>query len=204
MLIIGIAGGSGSGKTTVVRAIADNLKENVVVIPQDSYYKDMSHASEEEKRTHNFDHPDSVDFDLLHEQLEALKEGKTVQQPIYSYLTCGRSKDETLTVNPADIIIVEGILIFTDHKLRELMDIKIFVDAEPDERLLRVITRDIAERGHPLEMLIGKYRNVLKPMHDEFIEPTKQYADIIIPNGGHNVKAIEMLRLFIQQCLDRR
>jgi uridine kinase len=203
MLMIGIAGGSGSGKTTVVREITQQLKENVVVIPQDSYYKDLGHLSEEEKRVHNFDHPDSIDFDLLRAQLKDLRDGKTVEQPIYSYITCGRS-EETLTIRPADVIIVEGILIFCDPKLRKLMDIKIFVDAEPDERLLRVITRDIAERGHPLEMLIGKYRNVLKPMHDEFIEPTKQYADIIIPNGGHNVKAIEMLRLFIQQCLDKR
>ena len=203
MLIIGIAGGSGSGKTTVVKAITEQLKENVVVIPQDSYYKDLSHFTEEQKRVHNFDHPDSIDFDLLREQLQELKEGKVVEQPVYSYITCGRSKDETVTVTPADVIIVEGILIFTDPKLRNLMDIKIFVDAEPDERLLRVITRDIAERGHPLEMLIDKYRNILKPMHDEFIEPTKQYADIIVPNGGHNDKAIEMIRLFIQQCLSR-
>ena len=203
MLIIGIAGGSGSGKTTVVREITQQLKENVVVIPQDSYYKDLGHLSEEEKRVHNFDHPDSIDFDLLRAQLKDLREGKVVEQPIYSYITCGRSKNQTVTVKPADVIIVEGILIFCDPELRDLMDIKIYVDAEPDERLLRVITRDIAERGHPLEMLIGKYRNVLKPMHDEFIEPTKQYADIIIPNGGHNVKAIEMLRLFIQQCLEK-
>lgn len=201
MLIIGIAGGSGSGKTTVVRAIADNLKENVVVIPQDSYYKDMSHASEEEKRTHNFDHPDSVDFDLLHEQLEALKEGKTVQQPIYSYLTCGRSKDETLTVNPADIIIVEGILIFTDHKLRELMDIKIFVDADDDDRVMRVISRDIAERGKTVDWVIERYTNTVKPMYHQFIEPSKRYADIIIPQGGHNRVAIDMISATIEKAI---
>ena len=124
MLIIGIAGGSGSGKTTVVREITQQLKENVVVIPQDSYYKDLGHLSEEEKRVHNFDHPESIDFDLLRAQLKELREGKTVEQPIYSYITCGRS-EETLTVKPADVIIVEGILIFTDPKLRKLMDIKI-------------------------------------------------------------------------------
>jgi uridine kinase len=204
MLIIGIAGGSGSGKTTVVRAIANQLKENVVVIPQDSYYKDLSHASEEEKRTHNFDHPDSVDFDLLHEQLQELKEGKTVEQPIYSYLTCGRSKDETLTVKPADIIIVEGILIFTDPKLRELMDIKIFVDADDDDRVMRVISRDIAERGKTVDWVIERYTNTVKPMYHQFIEPSKRYADVIIPQGGHNQVAINMISATIEKAIQTR
>ena len=204
MLIIGIAGGSGSGKTTVVRAIANQLKENVVVIPQDSYYKDLSHASEEEKRTHNFDHPDSVDFDLLHEQLQELKEGKTVEQPIYSYLTCGRSKDETLTVKPADIIIVEGILIFTDEKLRQLMDIKIFVDADDDDRVMRVISRDIAERGKTVDWVIERYTNTVKPMYHQFIEPSKRYADVIIPQGGHNQVAIDMLSATIEKAIQTK
>ena len=146
MLIIGIAGGSGSGKTTVVKAITDQLQENVVVIPQDSYYKDLSHYTEEQKRVHNFDHPDSIDFDLLRTQLKELRDGKVVEQPVYSYITCGRSKNETVTVKPADVIIVEGILIFTDPKLRKLMDIKIFVDADDDDRLMRVMARDIVER----------------------------------------------------------
>ena len=201
MLIIGIAGGSGSGKTTVVKAIANHLKENVVVIPQDSYYKDMSNATEEEKRTHNFDHPDSVDFDLLHKQLRDLKEGKTVEQPIYSYLTCGRSKNQTLTVTPADIIIVEGILIFTDSKLRKLMDIKIFVDADDDDRVMRVISRDIAERGKTLDWVIERYTNTVKPMYHQFIEPSKRYADIIIPQGGHNKVAIDMISATIEKAL---
>ena len=201
MLIIGIAGGSGSGKTTVVKAIADHLKENVVVIPQDSYYKDMSDATEEEKRTHNFDHPDSVDFDLLHRQLGDLKEGKTVEQPIYSYLTCGRSKDQTLTVRPADIIIVEGILIFTDPKLRNLMDIKIFVDADDDDRVMRVISRDIAERGKTVDWVIERYTNTVKPMYHQFIEPSKRYADIIVPQGGHNKVAIDMISATIEKAL---
>ena len=201
MLIIGIAGGSGSGKTTVVKAIADHLKENVVVIPQDSYSKDMSDATEEEKRTHNFDHPDSVDFDLLHRQLGDLKEGKTVEQPIYSYLTCGRSKDQTLTVRPADIIIVEGILIFTDPKLRDLMDIKIFVDADDDDRVMRVISRDIAERGKTVDWVIERYTNTVKPMYHQFIEPSKRYADIIVPQGGHNKVAIDMISATIEKAL---
>ena len=204
MLIIGIAGGSGSGKTTVVRAIANQLKENVVVIPQDSYYKDLSHASEEEKRTHNFDHPDSVDFDLLHQQLQELKEGNTVEQPIYSYLTCGRSKDETLTVKPADIIIVEGILIFTDAKLRQLMDIKIFVDADDDDRVMRVISRDIAERGKTVDWVIERYTNTVKPMYHQFIEPSKRYADVIIPQGGHNQVAIDMISATIEKAIQTK
>ena len=204
MLIIGIAGGSGSGKTTVVRAISEHLKENVVVIPQDSYYKDMSHATEEEKRVHNFDHPDSVDFDLLHKQLKELKEGKTVEQPIYSYLTCGRSKDQTLTVRPADIIIVEGILIFTDPKLRKLMDIKIFVDADDDDRVMRVISRDIAERGKTVEWVIERYTNTVKPMYHQFIEPSKRYADIIVPQGGHNQVAIDMISATIEKALTKK
>ena len=200
MLIIGIAGGSGSGKTTVVKEITRQLKENVVVIPQDSYYKDLGHLSEEEKRVHNFDHPDSIDFDLLRAQLKELREGRTVEQPIYSYITCGRSK-ETLTVNPADVIIVEGILIYTDPKLRKLMDIKIFVDADDDDRLMRVMARDIVERGKTVEWVIERYSNTVKPMYLQFIEPSKRYADIIIPQGGHNKVAIDVISATIEKSL---
>ena len=204
MLIIGIAGGSGSGKTTVVKAITEQLKDKVTVIPQDSYYKDLSHATDEEKRVHNFDHPDSIDFDLLRQQLKELREGKTVEQPIYSYLTCGRSKDETLTVKPADIIIVEGILIFTDAKLRQLMDIKIFVDADDDDRVMRVISRDIAERGKTVDWVIERYTNTVKPMYHQFIEPSKRYADIIIPQGGHNQVAIDMISATIEKAIQTK
>ena len=200
MLIIGIAGGSGSGKTTVVKEITRQLKENVVVIPQDSYYKDLGHLSEEEKRVHNFDHPDSIDFDLLRAQLKELREGRTVEQPIYSYITCGRSK-ETLTVNPADVIIVEGILIYTDPKLRKLMDIKIFVDADDDDRLMRVMARDIVERGKTVEWVIERYSNTVKPMYLQFVEPSKRYADIIIPQGGHNKVAIDVISATIEKSL---
>ena len=199
-MIIGIAGGSGSGKTTVVKAITEQLKENVVVIPQDSYYKDLGHLSEEEKRVHNFDHPDSIDFDLLRSQLKELREGRTVEQPIYSYITCGRSK-ETLTVRPADVIIVEGILIFTDPKLRKLMDIKIFVDADDDDRLMRVMSRDIVERGKTVEWVIERYSNTVKPMYLQFIEPSKRYADIIIPQGGHNKVAVNVISATIEKSL---
>lgn len=200
MLIIGIAGGSGSGKTTVVKAITQQLKENVVVIPQDSYYRDLSHLTEEEKRVHNFDHPDSIDFDLLRAQLKELKEGNTVEQPVYSYITCGRSKD-TVTVTPADVIIVEGILIFSDPKLRKLMDIKIFVDADDDDRLMRVMARDIVERGKTVEWVIERYSKTVKPMYLQFIEPSKRYADIIIPQGGHNRVAIDVISATIEKSL---
>ena len=201
MLIIGIAGGSGSGKTTVVKAITEQLKENVVVIPQDSYYKDLSHMTEEQKRVHNFDHPDSIDFDLLSEQLHELREGREVEQPIYSYITCGRSKTETVNVKPADVIIVEGILIFTDPALRELMDIKIFVDADDDDRLMRVMARDIVERGKTVEWVIERYSNTVKPMYLQFIEPSKRYADIIIPQGGHNKVAVDVISATIEKSL---
>ena len=204
MLIIGIAGGTGSGKTTVVRKIVDTLPpDTVAVIPQDSYYNDQSHLPLAVRKLTNFDHPDAFEWPLLAHQIDELRHGRAIEQPTYSYLTCTRLA-ETIHVEPREVIIVEGIMTLYDKQLRDLMDLKIFVDAEPDERLLRVIERDITERGHPLEMLIGKYRNVLKPMHDEFIEPTKQYADIIIPNGGENARAVAMMQMYILAALIRR
>ena len=201
MLIIGIAGGSGSGKTTVVKAITEQLKERVTVIPQDAYYKDLSHFTAQEKRDHNFDHPDSIDFELLCEQLQQLKDGKSVEQPVYSYITCSRSKEETVTVHPADVIIVEGILIFTCEKVREQMDIKMFVDADDDDRLMRVISRDILERGKTVDWVIERYTKTVKPMYLQFIEPSKRYADIIIPQGGHNKVAIDIISATIEKSL---
>lgn len=201
MLIIGIAGGTGSGKTTVVKKIVESLPpETVAVIPQDSYYNDQSHLPLEVRKHTNFDHPDAFEWPLLSAQIEQLKRGEAIEQPTYSYITCTRLP-ETVRVEPHEVIIVEGIMTLYDKSLRDQMDLKIFVDAEPDERLLRVIERDIAERGHPLGMLVAKYRNVLKPMHDEFIEPTKQHADIIIPNGGENKRAISMMQLYIMSAL---
>lgn len=198
MIIIGIAGGTGSGKTTVVRKIVESLPEgSVSVIPQDSYYKDQSHMSLEERKKTNFDHPNAFEWSLLSKHIEDLKNGIAIEQPTYSYITCTRLQ-ETIHIEPKEVIIVEGIMALYDKKLRDQMDLKVFVDAGADERLLRVIVRDIAERGHPLDMLIDKYRNVLKPMHDEFIEPTKQYADIIIPNMGNNGPAIDMMRMYIK------
>ena len=204
MIIIGIAGGTGSGKTTVVRKIVENLPEgSVAVIPQDSYYNDQSHLPLEVRKKTNFDHPDAFEWPLLARQIEDLRQGKPIEQPTYSYLICTRLK-ETIHVEPHDVIIVEGIMALYDKKLRDQMDLKIFVEPEPDERLLRVIQRDMAERGHPLEMLIDKYRNVLKPMHNQFIEPTKQFADIIIPNGGDNQKAINMLQMYVRSFLNEQ
>lgn len=203
MLTIGIAGGSGSGKTTVVKALTEQLKERVVVIPQDSYYKDSSHLPMEERQQVNFDHPDSIDFDLLIEHLQALKEGRTIEQPVYSYLTCSRSKTETITVTPADVIIIEGILIFNCASLRNRMDIKIFVDADDDDRLMRVMARDIIERGKTVETVIERYTKTVKPMYLQFIEPSKRYADIIIPQGGHNKVAIDVIAATIEKALQK-
>lgn len=204
MLIIGIAGGSGSGKTTVVKAITEQLGGNVVVIPQDAYYKDLSHCTAQEKRDHNFDHPDSIDFELLCQHLKELKEGKTVNQPVYSYITCSRSKDETVTVEPANVIIVEGILIFTCLKLRKQLDIKLFVDADDDDRLMRVMSRDIIERGKTVDWVIERYTKTVKPMYLQFIEPSKRYADIIIPQGGHNKVAIDIISATIEKSLTKK
>lgn len=201
MLIIGIAGGTGSGKTTVVRKIIERLpKDEVAVLPQDSYYKDSKHIPLEERQKINFDHPDAIEFDLLIDHLKKMKAGKTIDQPIYSYLTCTRS-EETISVIPRDVVIVEGILILGNERLRELMDLKVFVDAEADDRLTRVIQRDIAERGRTVEKVLDRYADTVKPMHLQFIEPTKRYADLIVPQGGSNHIAIDILTNFIERNL---
>ena len=204
MLVIGIAGGSGSGKTTVVKAITRQLNGRVVVIPQDSYYKDSSHLPMEERHTTNFDHPDAIDWKLLCQQIRELKQGKTIEQPVYSYLTCSRSQTETVTVEPADVIIVEGILIFTCKELRDQMNIKIFVDADDDDRVVRIILRDIAERGRNIDTAVSHYCETVKPMHLQFIEPSKRYADIIVPQGGHNQVAIDIITTTVEQALHRK
>ena len=204
MLIIGIAGGTGSGKTTVVKKITERFKEDdVVVIPQDSYYKDNSNMPLEERQKLNFDHPDALDFDLLIHHISELKKGHSIEQPIYSYITCTRSK-ETITVNPADIIIVEGILIFTNSRLRKLLDILVYVDADADDRLLRVICRDTMERGKSVANVLERYEKTVKPMHLQFIEPTKRYADLILPQGGHNKVGIDMLIARIEKDIKNK
>jgi uridine kinase len=197
MYIIGIAGGTGSGKTTVVRKIVESLPgEKIAVIPQDSYYNDNTEMPMEERRKINFDHPNAFDWKLLIHQINELRQGRAIEQPTYSYLECNRMP-ETIHIEPCEVIIIEGIMALCRKELRDLMDLKIFVDADPDDRLMRVITRDIVERGRTTQMVMDRYVDVLKPMHLEFIEPTKRYADLIIPQGGENQKAIDIMRTYI-------
>ncbi len=201
MFIIGIAGGTGSGKTTVVKKLIERLpKGEVVVIPQDSYYKDSSDVPVDQRQNINFDHPDAFEWSLLAKHIEMLKEGKPIEQPIYSYITCTREK-ETIHIEPKEVVIVEGIMALREPKMRNQMDLKIFVDADADDRLIRVMRRDVVERGRTAEAVIDRYQRVLKPMHEQFIEPCKRYADVIVPQGGHNNAAINMLSKFIKQQL---
>ena len=201
MLIIGIAGGTGSGKTTVVDKIIKQLPlDEVCVISQDSYYKATDNLSYEERTKINFDHPRAIDFDLLIKHLKALKKGKTIQQPVYSFVTHNRTKDSVKT-HPRKVVIVEGILIFNSEELRDLFDIKIFVHAETDERLIRRVRRDITDRGRDINEVLERYQNTLKPMHQQFIEPTKNHADIIIPNDRYNNVAIDIVRSVINERL---
>ena len=198
MTIIGIAGGTGSGKTTVVKKIVNALPPHyVAVVPLDSYYNDTSHMTDDERRKINFDHPDAFDWKLLIKQINMLRNGEAIEQPTYSYILSNRLK-ETVHVNPKPVIIIEGIMTLINKKLRDLMDLKIFVDTDSDERLIRNIQRDVVERGRTVDMVLDRYLSVLKPMHEQFIEPTKKYADIIIPQGGENLKGIGILCKYIE------
>lgn len=193
MLIIGIAGGSGSGKTTVVNEIVRQLpKDSVSVLSLDSYYKDNGHLSEEQKKLINFDHPSSFEFKLLNQHIDELQAGHSIEMPIYFYVTCARSK-ETVTVYPRKVVIVEGIMTLANPTLRKKLDIKVFVDADSDDRLMRIITRDIVERGRNYNEVLTHYSLWVKTMYQTFIEPTKRYADIIIPQGGQNKVGIDIL-----------
>lgn len=201
MLVIGIAGGTGSGKTTVVNKIISSLPAGEVsVMPQDSYYKDSSHIPVEERSKINFDEPASIEWTLLVDHLKQLREGKTIEMPTYSYLTCTR-QTETVHVEPTDVVIVEGILVLTDPVLRNMMDVKVFVDADADERLIRVIARDCVERGRTPKMVIDRYQDILKPMHEMYIEPSKRHADLIVPQGGSNAVAINLLTDYVEARL---
>ncbi|QLE02127.1 uridine kinase [Galbibacter sp. BG1] len=201
MLIIGIAGGTGCGKTTVVNQIINELPlDEVGVLSQDSYYNDTSHLSYEERTKINFDHPRAIDFELLYQHLEDLRNNKTIEQPVYSFVKHNRTKDVILT-HPRKVMIVEGILILTNPKVRELFDIKIYVHADSDERLIRRIKRDINERGRDIDEVLERYQSTLKPMHQQFIEPTKEYADIIIPNNRYNTVAVDIVRTIINERL---
>jgi len=202
MLIVGIAGGTGSGKTTVVKKVLQAFEnEDVVVIPQDAYYRDNSHLEPEERQKINFDHPSSIEFSLLNEHIDKLVSGETIQMPQYSYVSCLRSEDY-INVDPARVIILEGILIFSDPELRDKMHIKAYVDADPDDRLVRVIKRDMEERERDINIVLNRYYETVKPSHLQFIEPCKRYADIIIPVGGENDVAIDMLVSSIEKYLN--
>jgi uridine kinase len=203
MLIIGIAGGTGSGKTTVVNKIAESFTEGeVAILSHDSYYYDNSHLSLEERRKKNFDRPDAIEFELMVEHIRALKNGQTVYQPTYSFITCTR-QPEVIPVEPRHVLIVEGILCLADENLRNLMDVKVYVDCASDVRLSRVIRRDIMERGRDVETVLDRYEKTVRPSHMQFIEPTKNFADIIVPQGGLNQKAIEILTHYIKQILKK-
>lgn len=201
MLILGIAGGTGSGKTTVVNQIINQLPDkDVTVISQDSYYKKTDELTYEERTKINFDHPKSIDFNLLVEHLSELKKGNFIEQPVYSFAAHNRTKD-TIKTHPSKVMIVEGILIFTNKELRNLLDIKVFVHADSDERLIRRLKRDIQERGRDMDEVLQRYQTTLKPMHDQFIEPMKEYADIIIPNNKYNTVAVNIVRTIINERL---
>ncbi|TDI69264.1 MAG: uridine kinase [Bacteroidetes bacterium] len=203
MLIIGIAGGTGSGKTTVVQQIIEELPPNeVCVISQDSYYKDTSELTYDERVRINFDHPKAIDFKLLVHHLKELRNGNTINQPVYSFVDHNRTS-ETIVIKPKKVIIVEGILILTQPEIRKMFDLKIFVHADSDERLIRRLKRDMSERGRDLNEVLIRYQTNLKPMHDEFIEPSKEFADIIIPNNKYNTVAVEMIRNIIHQRLTK-
>ncbi|MDO4196242.1 MAG: uridine kinase [Prevotellaceae bacterium] len=196
--IIGIAGGTGSGKTTVVKKIVAALpKDSVAVVPLDSYYNDTTGMTPEERKAINFDHPDAFDWKLLIKQINELREGRAVEQPTYSYIISNRLP-ETVHVEPRQVIIIEGIMTLLNKRLREMMDLKIFVDCDSDERLIRNIQRDTIDRGRTVTMVMERYQKVLKPMHEQFIEPTKRFADLIIPEGGHNSKGVAILCKYIQ------
>ena len=199
--IIGIAGGTGSGKTTVVKKIVEALPpHHVAVVPLDSYYNDTTSMTEEERHAINFDHPDAFDWKLLTKQINELREGRAIEQPTYSYLKCNRLP-ETIHVEPKPVIIVEGIMTLINKKLRDIMDIRIFVDCDSDERLIRNIQRDTVERGRDVQTVLDRYLKVLKPMHEQFIEPTKRFAHIIMPEGGDNVKGIDMVCKYIESIV---
>lgn len=203
-LIIGIAGGSGSGKSTVARRVAEALvAQSVAFIAMDSYYKNYAHLPMDERRRVNWDHPEVFDTDLLTTHLRELAEGRSIQKPVYDFVTHTRS-DRQQTVAPADVVVVDGILLFADERVRDHCDVKVFVDADADVRLIRRIRRDMAQRGRPLEEILDQYLTTVQPMHMEFVEPSKRYADVIVPRGGHNVVAIEMIIAKIQRRLHQR
>ncbi len=201
IMIIGVAGGTGSGKTTLAKHIADAFGDLVTVITHDSYYRAQNEKTFEERCQQNYDHPDAFETELLRHHLDMLAEGKPVDVPCYDYTTHNRS-DRTVKAEPRKVIVLEGILIFSDKELRDRMDLKIFVDTDADERILRRIKRDMEERGRSLESVISQYLDTVKPMHEAFVEPFKRFADVIIPGGGSNPAAVDMVLTRIRKQLD--
>lgn len=200
-LMIGIAGGSGSGKSTVARNVASQIgAQSVAFIDMDAYYLNFAHLPLEARRRMNWDHPDAFDWELLLDQLRELASGRAIEKPVYDFVSHTRSP-ERIRIPPAQVVVVDGILLFTDARVRELCDVKVFVDAEPDIRLIRRIRRDTTKRGRPLESVLDQYVSTVQPMHFQFVEPTKRYADVIVPRGGHNPVAIEMIVAKIQRRL---
>ena len=200
-LVIGIAGGSGSGKTTLLKNIVETFGPSITVISHDNYYKRHDEMTYEERSRLNYDEPAALETDLMVRQLEALRRGETIQCPVYDFTVHNRS-NETLTIQPEKVIIVEGILIFTDKQLRDLMDIKIFVDTDADIRICRRIKRDVNKRGRSLESVILQYQQSVKPMHEKYVEPSKKYADIVVPEGGKNLVALAMIQGYIRRYLE--
>lgn len=202
-LFIGITGGSGSGKTTIVNRIFSEVPEkSIAIIEQDSYYKDQSHLSYDDRCKTNYDHPFAFDTDLLLEHIELLKNGQAIEKPLYDYEIHNR-KEETMLVDPKEIIIIEGLLVFYDERIRNLLDIKIFVDTDADLRLIRRIIRDINERARTVDSVIAQYINTVRPAHEQFIEPTKKYADIIVTEGGNNLVAVDLMVTKIKSCMEK-
>jgi uridine kinase len=200
-LVIGIAGGSGSGKSTVAHRVAGALeKASVAFIDMDAYYRNFTNLSAEERKHVNWDHPDAFDLDLFVSQMTALSDGQTIEKPVYDFATHAR-REETVRIDPADVVVLDGILLFVDRRLRDLCDVKVYVDADADIRLIRRIERDLVARGRPLEEILTQYMTTVRPMHLEFVEPSKRWADVIVPQGGHNVVATEMIVAKIQRRL---
>lgn len=203
VIVIGIAGGTGSGKSTLINRIKEEFSDSITMLSHDFYYKEHSHIPFEERKKLNYDHPDAFDTDLMIEHVKALTEYKSIERPVYDFTIHNRI-DETVTVKPAKVIVVEGILIFENKEFRDMCDIKIFVDTDADVRIIRRIIRDVEERGRTLESIVNQYLTTVKPMHEQFVEPSKKYADIIVPEGGYNRVALEMLNERIHALLKER